>query len=389
MRPPFAHLAVCVAALFACHAACPAQTRGASPPQPEQMFQRAMAEQQQGHLQAAASEYRALLRMQPRLLAAHANLGVVLTGLGQFDEAIRQYRAALALAPGNRALRLDLGLAYYKMQDFSRAAAQFGPLHQADPTNLRLAILLGDCDLHLGHAATAIPLLQPFAATHPDDLDLDWVLGQALIRAGHPHQGVRRVERVAEQRGSAEAYALAARTYIGLEDLDSARRSLDAAARLNPKLPGLHTLDGMIRSYEGDDAGAAQAFRAAVAANPDDAEAHLYLGTVLYAKHQFTEARIHLDRALRLEPDSSLARYERARVETAQGQTAAALADLEQAERTDPGWLKPHIELAALYFRIKRPRDGARERAIVDRLSAAQQQRKTTEGYLTEPALAP
>jgi hypothetical protein len=43
------------------------------------------------------------------------------------------------------------------------------------------------------------------------------------------------------------------------------------------------------------------------------------------------------------------------------------------ARKSDPDWLEPHVELATLY-RLHRPDDGAKERQIVDRLTAKQQE---------------
>jgi Tfp pilus assembly protein PilF len=59
-------------------------------------------------------------------------------------------------------------------------------------------------------------------------------------------------------------------------------------------------------------------------------------------------------------------------VEKAAGEFEAAAADLETVVKADPNYLNAHIELAALYFRLKRVEDGARERQIVDRLSEAE-----------------
>jgi Tfp pilus assembly protein PilF len=56
-------------------------------------------------------------------------------------------------------------------------------------------------------------------------------------------------------------------------------------------------------------------------------------------------------------------------VEKALSQPEAAVADLEEAVKIKPDWLEAHVQLAALYFQIRRPADGARERQIVDRLS--------------------
>jgi len=58
---------------------------------------------------------------------------------------------------------------------------------------------------------------------------------------------------------------------------------------------------------------------------------------------------------------------------TTAGDYAAAAQDLEKLTKDDPTWLEPHIELASLYYRLRRPEDGRKEREIVDRLTAEQQ----------------
>ena len=55
------------------------------------------------------------------------------------------------------------------------------------------------------------------------------------------------------------------------------------------------------------------------------------------------------------------------------GQYEAAAKALEEVEKEDPNWLEPHVELATVYYRLHRPADGAKERAIVDKLTAEQQ----------------
>ena len=50
----------------------------------------------------------------------------------------------------------------------------------------------------------------------------------------------------------------------------------------------------------------------------------------------------------------------------------AAVKDLEKVVRAEPEWIEPHVELAALYYRLNRPEDGAREKQIVDRLAEEQ-----------------
>lgn len=349
----------------------------AQTPDPQQLFREASEAQQRGEATLAVRKYQELLRLYPDMTAAHANFGVLLVSLGRFDEAIEQDRAALAQAPGNPALRLNLALAYYKKGDFASATEQLSPLHENEPDNVRLATLLGNCYVHLGRDAEAISLLEPLEKANSDNLDLEWALGSALIRVGRTQEGVERVEKVAERGHSAEAYMLAAQSRLKRGDLDPARRNYDAAMRLDPNLPGLYTLGGMIMDYTGDRKGAMTAYQMGLKANPNDFEARLRLGALLYDQRQLDAATEQLHRALDLDPTSRFARYELARVERAQGQEEAAAKDLEEVVRAEPDWLPPHIELASLYYRLKRPEDGAREKQIVDRLTEVERQLRT------------
>jgi tetratricopeptide (TPR) repeat protein len=198
-------------------------------------------------------------------------------------------------------------------------------------------------------------------------------LGSALIRAGHRREGLDRVDRVARQGNRPEAYLLAGRTALKMNEFERARDYAAAAAHLNPRLPGVDTLRGTVLSYLGDTEGAAAALRAAVEADPRDFEAQLGLGAVLHTNRDLAGAREHLQRALQFKPDSTVARYEWARLERTEGQVEAAARDFEKVVHGDPTWAQPHVELAALYFRLNRQEDGERERAIFDRLTAEQQ----------------
>jgi tetratricopeptide (TPR) repeat protein len=143
---------------------------------------------------------------------------------------------------------------------------------------------------------------------------------------------------------------------------------------LNPSLPGLTTLQGMILEQQGDYDAAEASLKKALVTNANDFDANLYLGSILYFRRNTGEARVHLKRALELRPSSVQARYELALVSRADGQLEAALQNLEAVVRQSPDWLQPHVELSSLYYRLHRPEDGARERRIVDRMMAAQQQ---------------
>jgi len=85
-------------------------------------------------------------------------------------------------------------------------------------------------------------------------------------------------------------------------------------------------------------------------------------------------AKPMLELALQLQPTSTMAQLQIAKLNSMTGKYAEAAAALEQLEKADPNWLDPHIELAAIYYKLHRPEDGQRERDIVKQLEAKQQQ---------------
>jgi len=346
---------------------------GAQSQSPEQLFREALAAQQRGDDSAAIAKYREILKRYPDSIEVRANLGAALAKLNRFDEAIEQYRAVLA-KKDNPGLRLNLALAYYKKGAWREAVPELEKLHAAQPGDVRIATLLADCDTNLGHDDKVIAVLSPLEAAHHDDLSVEWLLGSALIRTGRAREGLDRVDYVAHAGNRPEAYLLAGRTALKMNEFERARDYAAAARKLDPRLPGLDTLEGTVLSYLGDTEGAAAALRRAVETDPADFEAQLGLGAVLHTARDLDGARDHLQRALQLKPESTVARYEWARLERTEGQVEAAARDLERVVRADPNWAQPHVELAALYFRMNRQEDGERERAIFDRLTAGQKQ---------------
>lgn len=356
---------------FLCCFSVPAQESD-----PQRIFQQAAQAQQRGDLSLAVSKYQEVLRLDANVVAAHANLGVVLVALGRYDEAITQYHIALAEAPGSPDLRLNLGLAYYKKGDFAGAAAEFASLHKENSDDLRVATLLGSCQVQLGLAGQAAALLQPLEKDNADNLDLEWALGMALLQNGQTEEALQRIQKVAERGQNAEAYQVAANLSIGLTFFEQARRDAEAVLRLKPSTSKAHVVLGMADDYAGNEKDAEAEYEKALQADPQDLQALLRLANDFITERKLDAARQQLDQVLTLDPNSLVARYELARVERADGNFSAALKDYEAVEQQNPEWLQPHVELSTLYYQMKRPEDGAREKEIVDGLRSKEQTRR-------------
>src|SRR5215472_380160 len=359
---------------FSLLCACAATT--AQDAKPEALFREAQEAQHSGNLALAVSKYREVIRLDPNVVAAHANLGVVLVSLGRYGEAITQYQIALAEAPDSAALRLNLGLAYFKKGDFAGGAAEFASLHKDDPNDVRVATLLGNCQMQLGLLGQALGLLEPLEKADPDSLDLQWALGNALIRSGQTLEGLKRIQKVADKGNNAEAYQLAANLYLGLTFFDEARRDAEAVIRLNPDAPKAYVVLGMVADYSGNEKEGEDEYEKALQIDAQDLQARVQLANVFIMERKLDAARKQLDHVLTLDPNSLVARYEMARVDREEGNLSTAIQELESVEQQNPEWLQPHMELVPLYYRMKRPADGDREKQIVDQLRAKEQERR-------------
>lgn len=345
-------------------------------PDPHQLFDEARKAQESGDNALAVQKYEQLLRLHPDVVAAHANLAVALVSLGRYEEAITQYHIALAEAPGSVPLRMDLGLAYYKKGDFAGAAATFASLRTDQPDSVRIATLLANSDLQLGLVDQSLALLDPLEKANADNLDLEWALGTALIHAGKTREGLERVQKVAERGHNADAYQLAADLYLGLAYFDKARDDAQAVIRLNPNMSKAYVVLGMVDDYAGNEKAAVAEYKKALQVNPKDLQARLRLVIALFTDRKLDEARQQVERVLAASPNAVGALYELALIDRAQGKLPEALKHLQMVEQQDPNWLDPHVELVALYYRMNRPADGAREKKIVDRLRAEQRRRR-------------
>jgi tetratricopeptide (TPR) repeat protein len=345
----------------------------AQQPDPDALLKRAIDAQQHGDYAAAIADYRKLLELRPNDAEAKVNLGAALSHVGKYDEAIEMYRSALPSVQNKNMVLMNLALAYYKKGDFEHAREQFTVLHDAQPNDVRNAVLLGDTDLHLGKPDAALNVLEPLESKFSSNMDFEYVLGSAMIKTGRRRDGVTRLEKVGQTGPSPDAYMAAGATLLDLNDYEPARKDLEEAFRLAPTMPGVSTLVGIARDKTGDIKNAETAFRDALKQNPEDFQANLYLGAILYKRRDVDEAKGYLDHALRLKPTDSMARYEHAMLKSTSGDYETAAKELEALTKDDPDWLEPHVELAALYYRLHRPEDGAKERQVVDQITAKQQ----------------
>jgi Flp pilus assembly protein TadD len=341
------------------------------PGDPVALARRAVELQQSGDDAGAAESYRKLLMLRPGDVATHANLGVVLVHLGHFDEAIAEYQAAEKLLPGDPRIALNLALAYHKSGRIKDAEQRFEALHAAVPQDYQVTMLLADCYLQSGDDRRVIDLLQPLEEQNRNDLGLSYMLGMALIRVDRIQEGQALLDRILRNGDSAEARFLLGTRMFESRDYPAAVRQFASAAELNPKLPQLQSLYGLALLNTGDPDAAAAAFRAELAASPNDYPSNLHLGEILTMRNQFAGATPLLHRALLLRPESTEAKRALAECLASSGRFQEARTYAESAAQAAPNSPQAHRTLSDVYSGLHLTAEAARERKAADSLEKA------------------
>jgi tetratricopeptide (TPR) repeat protein len=234
----------------------------------------------------------------PRDAEVQNRLGEALERIGALDAAVDAYRLALAERP-----------------DFRKAS-----------NNLILALVKA------GKGEEAVQRARALVAAAPEDPDRHFTLGvaQSEQNVSDAIASFRRVLDLAPRHTLAR-YNLAL-VLKRADRLPEAIGELERALSIEPR-PEVHYTLGVSYWHQGDADRAARALRAAVALQPDYADAHYTLGAVLKSTRDWKGAAASLRRAIALRPDLPSAHYTLGQVLQSSGDGRGAREHLAEAER--------------------------------------------------------
>jgi tetratricopeptide (TPR) repeat protein len=199
-------------------------------------FQAARQAQDSGDLGRAVTEYLAVLRLDPSLAEAHANLGLVYQSQSKFAESASAFEKALALKPGLRGACLFLGIDYVKLNAPQRAIARLKQAALQEPANKEALSWLSGALWSTGQSAAAIETLQKAERILPHDSDILFLLGEAFQKSAS-----QELERVAQAGfGSAQYHQMFADIYAAQQGWEKAIRHYQRAIEKDARWPGAH-----------------------------------------------------------------------------------------------------------------------------------------------------
>jgi tetratricopeptide (TPR) repeat protein len=351
---------------------------GQAPPAAEfdKLVAQAVQLHEAGDIVGAVDAYSAALRIQPDNAGVHSNLGAAYVRLGKYDEAVEQYRAAIRVDANNPAFRFNLALAFYKAARLPEAIDGFRAVLAADPDNSPAVLLLGDALLQNGRFQEVVDLLTPREAQFTSDLAFGYVLGTALLRGGQRERAQVYLDRIFRAGESAEAHLLMGIALMETRDFPGAIVELQKAIAINPDLPTLRTTYARALLGSGDQEAAVRELQRALRAAPNDFEANLTLGALLRRDGRHEESLRYLSRAHDLRPQDLAARLGLAGALLSKGELDEPRKLLEGVVAEAPEYTEAHVLLATCYYRLKRPEDGDRHKAIAERLRQKEQDRQ-------------
>lgn len=345
-------------------------------PQAERDYARGVELQQHGDLQGARGAYESALKISPSRVDALSNLGLVYGQLGEYERAIRTFQKALAVAPQQPVVRFNLALTFLQAEQFENARRELSVIVTAQPENAAAHHLLGLALLKLGRVREGIVELELAQKSMHDDLDLVCTLASAYIQTGQLRKAKDLVENILSRSDNAPAHFVSGSYYLATREYRQSLDHLRRAHELNPNLPDLGTTLADAYALTDSQDLAVEMFEKELRANPLDYTANAFLGWLYLEAHQTPQAATYLNRARQIKPNDPDLLFQLARLARLDGNQQEAAKLLERVVAAKPDYTPAHVLLAQTYIKLKRTEDAARERAMVNRLTAEEQRRQ-------------
>jgi tetratricopeptide (TPR) repeat protein len=272
----------------------------------EEHFRAAQQVQQAGQLDAAVQEYRAVLKLDPRLPEAYANLGLIYYAQAKFADSATALSKANELRPRMRGVSLWLGIDYVKLNQPARAIPLLREAVAIDPADKQAQSWLGTALWNAGHRTAAIDQLIKANALFPSDPDLLFVLGEAYRKAAD--QGIESI--LAASAGTPMLNQIYGDIYREQRSWPKAVAHYQLALKKDARWKGAHLGIGEIYLAQGKLSEAQGELEGELSVDPSSAAAHALLAETELLQGDVKHALEVLDEAIRVSPDEASAALE-------------------------------------------------------------------------------
>ena len=341
----------------------------------EEALQRSMQLQQAGDPEGALAAVLQAAKLAPERLDIQSNLALAYLRLGQAESAIPGLQRVREAAPEHAGIAYYLGLALFQAARFQESERELAWVVERQPDNGQAVHLLGLCLLKQGDLDRGIGVLERVVNADKTNRQAAYTLGSAYVKAGQLERAGALVrERLADD-DSPEALLIRGSVRLAEKLYGPARALLERASARQPDLPMVHSQTGVALLYLGDHERAAREFLKELSINPSDFNANAFLGWLVQQDGDAGRARKLLENALRQDEFDTGVRYLLAQVHVSEGNWNEARSLLQGVVEAQPAFIPAHVMLARVYAKLKLVDDFRKERDIIERLNARQQER--------------
>jgi len=315
----------------------------------------------QGEYDAAIGQYKSALAKDPKDVATHFHLAMVLRRIRKFDAATAELDQVAAVDKDYPGLALERGLLFEDSGDVEKAIDQFKSALAKAPDDPDLQLRVGSAYVAIGRPDDALPMLRKVLQKRPNSAEAHHYIGRALMLKGRSEQvdALRYLKKAVDldpNRAEFHVYLAWAANDAQPAQLELARDEIDRSLALDKLNPEAYWQKGVLERMEGAIEDAIRDERHALALRPSRYEAHATLAECLQDKNDEAGAAAEWARAIAGDgnatgPDGTVPhpfwRYRFGKLLMDHGNPGAALAQLlpavTAAEKMDqrPGWLGP------------------------------------------------
>jgi cellulose synthase operon protein C len=315
----------------------------------------------QGEYDAAITDYESAIAKDPRDVATHFRLAVVLRRVRKFDAAGAELDRVAAVDKDYPGLSLERGVLFEESGDVEKAIEQFKSALAKAPDDPDLQLRVGSAYVAIGRPDDALPMLRKVLQKRPTSAEAHHYIGRALMlkSPGDQVEAIRYLKRAVDidpNRAEFHVYLAWAANDAQPAQLELARDEIDKALALDKQNAEAYWQKGVLEHMEGAIEDAIHDERRALALRPSRYEAHATLAECLEDKNDDAGAAAEWLKAIAgdgttVEPDGTVPhpfwRFRFAKLLAEHGKMGAALPLLlgasAAAEKMDlrPGWLGP------------------------------------------------
>ena len=337
----------------------------ADDPRVQQLYSEAKSAEAQGDFAAAAAKYESLLQYAPRLAAAYNNLGSLYLRLREYQKAAATLEKGLKIDPKMSSASALLGVSLYEMGDYAAARPRFETALRANPKDDNAELFLANDLLKLGDFHGAATHLHQLSLRQPQNQEVWYLLGKVYMKLSE--QALSKLNEI--DANSVWVHEISGEVMESMKNYDGALLEYKKAVELAPEQAGTHDLLGnaywSLHMWEP----ATEQFRAELANDPSSRNAQWKIANIVLEQRQDpAEALAGIDKALATCPHLTEARVDRGRALLRLDRTAEAVAELQLAEKADPGEAQTHFLLAQALRGAGRAQEAQAEMQIFSKL---------------------